>query len=119
MLRVHCDLRAPEAAQLRPLVQQRLRFVLRRLADRVGHVEIGLSDQNGPRGGRDKRCRIALHGLPGAPLVVSAVSGDWRAALDLALGRVAQALRRQLQRRPAARDRAGKRRLAGLDPALA
>ena len=54
----------PDAAHV---AQQRLRFALGRFADRVRSLTVRLSDINGPRGGRDKRCTIAvrLAGLTG------------------------------------------------------
>jgi hypothetical protein len=84
--------RDPQARELAELAVQRLRFALRRHRPRVPQATVALSDVNGPRGGVDKRCRVEL-GTDGAGrLVVSAVAGDWRSALDRALARATRLL---------------------------
>lgn len=90
--------RDPQAAGLRPLAEQRLRFVLRRLKSRVPRAEVALSDVNGPRGGLDKRCQVALQTDGAGSVVVTSVAGDWRSALDNALARAARFLLRQARR---------------------
>jgi putative sigma-54 modulation protein len=50
-------------------VVRKLDFALRRFSDRVERVLVRLVDINGPRGGSDKRCRIAAS-LSGAPSVI-------------------------------------------------
>lgn len=97
-MQVLFESRAPEGATLRPLALQRVSFVMRRLAWRVMRARVFLSDDNGPRGGVDKRCRLELSTTHAGLLVVSTVARDWRTALDLALARAARALVRSLQR---------------------
>lgn len=97
----------PLAAPLRGFAERRVRTVLRRLSWLVPSVEVRLSDVNGPRGGIDKRCQVTLRPDGAPPVVVSSLAGDWRKALDAALGSAARlALRvwrrsRQLRRQPA------------------
>lgn len=98
--------RDPQAAELREQVAQKLRFALRRVSPRVPRAEVMLSDVNGPRGGVDKRCQIALQAEGAAPVVVSSVARDWRSALDRALSRAARALLRLWQRGQRQRRRA-------------
>jgi putative sigma-54 modulation protein len=50
-------------------VVRKLDFALRRFAGRIERVLVRLADINGPRGGQDKRCRIAAS-LSGAPSVI-------------------------------------------------
>ena len=45
---------------LRDHCERRLRFALESASDKVGSVLIRLTDQNGPRGGVDKRCSIRV-----------------------------------------------------------
>lgn len=90
--------RDPQAAGLRLLAEERLRFALRRLKTRVPRAEVELSDVNGPRGGVDKRCQLALRTDGVGPVVVSCVAGDWRSALDRALARATRFLLRQARR---------------------
>jgi hypothetical protein len=90
--------RHPHAADLRDLTEQRVRFVLRRLGWMVPRAEVQFSDVNGPRGGIDKRCQVALQTDGAGPVVVTSVATDWRTALDLALARAARFLMRLWQR---------------------
>lgn len=52
--------RHPEAALMRDTVERRVRFALRRLNALVPRADVQLADVNGPRGGLDKGCQIAL-----------------------------------------------------------
>lgn len=71
---------------------------LSRFGHRVSAVHARLSDVNGPRGGCDKRCLFTVR-VPGlAPLHVEETHEDFYAGVDLALGRVAEAVGRSIQR---------------------
>ena len=108
-MQVIFESRDPQAAPLRDLALDRLQFVMRRLRMLVAHARLRLSDVNGPRGGVDKHCQVALKTNTGATVVITAASHDWRVAIDEALARAAQVLRRQLQRsRPARGGRDGR-----------
>ena len=90
--------RDPQAAPLRDVAVDRLKFVLRRLGTLVARARLRLSDVNGPRGGVDKRCLVELKTDAGSTVVITAASHDWRTVIDDALARAAQVMRRQLQR---------------------
>lgn len=100
--------RHPEAALMRETVERRVRFALRRLNALVPRAQVQLVDVNGPRGGLDKRCQIALRTDGAGDVVVSSVAGDWRTALDEALARAVRHVwktwhRATLARRPRAK----------------
>lgn len=100
--------RHPEAALMRETVEHRVRFALRRLNAVVPRAEVQLVDVNGPRGGLDKRCQIALRTDGAGEVVVSSVAGDWRTALNEALARAVRHVRKvwrqaTLVRRPRAK----------------
>ena len=102
---------ATAPAEWRDLAERRVRFVMRRLRDEVMHVQVRLTDVNGPRGGIDQRCQLSLATQGHGTLVVSATQSDPVAALNAALRRGANALVRQWQRqrhqsRPATRHNA-------------
>lgn len=85
-------------------VERRLRFALSRFAGRVQAVSVRLTDDNGPRGGVDKACRLRVH-LRGAGLVrVEELDSDLYAAVDRAVARLARGVSRALQRRDDRRD---------------
>lgn len=90
--------RAAQAAALRDLALDRVRFALRRLSTVVPHATVQLSDVNGPRGGIDKRCQVHLRTDGAGVVVVDAVAADWRTAIDRALARAQRLLLRLSQR---------------------
>ena len=97
-MQVIFETRDPQAAPLRDMALGRLKFVLRRLGTLVARARLRLSDVNGPRGGVDKQCQVELKTDTGGSVVITAASHDCRTAIDDALARAAQVLRRQLQR---------------------
>lgn len=97
-MQVVFESRDPEGARLRPLAEQRVRFVMRRLAWLVPRARVLLSDTNGPRGGVDKRCQVELRTDGDRQVVITSIARDWRSALDSALARAARALVRLLHR---------------------
>ncbi len=88
----------PQAAELRPLAERRVRQALRRMAWLTPRVRVHLSDINGPRGGIDKRCQIELITDGGKPVVVTSLARDWFTALQSALTRATRSLLHNLQR---------------------
>lgn len=48
---------------LRACVREKLDTTLDRLASKIASVRIQLTDENGPRGGLDKRCVLTVTGL--------------------------------------------------------
>ncbi|MDP3226769.1 MAG: HPF/RaiA family ribosome-associated protein [Acidovorax sp.] len=95
--------RDPEGPNMRDQVERRVRFVFRRLGWQVPRAEVQLSDLNGPRGGRDKRCQLELKTEGRGLVVVSSVAKDWRTALDDALARAVRTVFRKLKRTSPAR----------------
>lgn len=82
---------------LRAQAERRVRFALGSASVRVHSVVIRLSDENGPRGGVDKRCtiRAALPGVP--PVVIEQQEADLYIAIDRAADRAGRAVARRLQ----------------------
>ncbi len=84
--------RDAQAAPLAPLATERLRFALRRLAWWVLRVRVHLDDENGPKKGHDKRCRVQLKTRQGHDLVLTELADDWRTAFERALSRLVRML---------------------------
>jgi ribosomal subunit interface protein len=83
---------------LRSHVERRLGFALGPRYDRISRILVRLSDINGPRGGRDKRCRLHLV-MPGrANVVIEDTRADLYAAIDCAADRAARTVARKLAR---------------------
>ena len=88
-------------------VHRRLRFALTSGADHIQRVMVRLTDINGPRGGRDKRCHIqvVLEGMP--DVVIEDTKSDLYAAISRATARVSRAVSRSLRRRQKLRRSGG------------
>ena len=82
---------------LREHVWTRLRSVLSRRADSIQRIVVHLGDENGPKGGIDKHCRleVVMHGLP--LQVAEAEAGDLYSAIDAAVKRVGRAVDRTFE----------------------
>ncbi len=77
---------------------RRLRFALGRFSSRVGRVVIRISDINGSRGGVDQCCHITADLIRVGKIVVEQTDADLFAAIDRACDRLAQSLRREMER---------------------
>ena len=83
---------------LREHVERRLRFAFGWADDRLRQVSVRLWDENGPRGGEDKRCRIQI-AFPGAPsVVIDDTEADLYVAIDRAADRAGRSVARRLER---------------------
>ena len=83
----------------RAYIRRKLGRHLGKFAASIERVSVRAEDVNGPRGGRDRMCRIkvVLSGLPS--VVVERRNSSMTAAVDGALAGVERAVRRALQRR--------------------
>jgi putative sigma-54 modulation protein len=80
-------------------IERRLRSVLGRFAARIDRLAVHLSDVNGPRGGIDKRCRIAVALVPRGMVMVEGWGDEPFALVTRAAKRARRAVRRALERR--------------------
>ena len=86
----------PITASLKEHAKRRLGFVLTRRGDHIRRVVMRLGDENGPRGGVDKFCRIQVY-LNDAPVaVIEEVGPDLYSVIDRATDRVGRAVVRYL-----------------------
>lgn len=83
---------------MRDHVERRLAFALDRFSDRVARVDVRFADANGPRGGVDKRCTLALHLRAGGAVRVEEVAEDLYVAMDRAVHRAGRSLGRTVGR---------------------
>jgi putative sigma-54 modulation protein len=88
---------------LRDYAERRVRFALGAFSGRVRSLVMHLADENGPRGGVDKRCTIRAS-LPGAPpVIIEQLEADLYGAIDRAADRAGRAVSRRLERASAGR----------------
>jgi hypothetical protein len=85
--------------ELKARLLRRLDFALGRLGQHVMRVWVHLADENGPRGGIGKRCRILvrLQHLP--DVLVEDRDADLNVLIDRTVNRAGLAARRELGRR--------------------
>ncbi|MFO1401832.1 MAG: HPF/RaiA family ribosome-associated protein [Steroidobacteraceae bacterium] len=85
-------------AALRNRIERRLRFALGPAGARIRGVLVRLTDQNGPRGGIDKRCMIRATLGPAPPILIRQEDYDLYVAIDHAAARLGRTVLRQLAR---------------------
>lgn len=83
---------------LRDRIERRLRFALDRFASRVRQVHVTLGDLNGPRGGIDKCCKLAISLDFSSMIVVESHASNVYAAIDCVADKAATCIGRRLKR---------------------
>jgi putative sigma-54 modulation protein len=84
-------------------IERRVRFSLSRFGQRIRRVNVRIFDLNGPRGGTDKCCRIAMRLVSSDAVVVQEVNSELFTAIDRAAERAGQKLARKVHRARALR----------------
>ena len=80
-------------------VESRIDQALGFASDQINSIAARLSDVNAGRGGTDKRCRLTLNLRYMPTVVVDALHDDLYAAIDEAVRRARESLRRNITRR--------------------
>jgi putative sigma-54 modulation protein len=88
----------PITHAMRVYIERRLGFALSTCYRHVKRIMVRLSDINGPRGGKDKRCHLEVI-LPGQAVVVEDTKADLYVAINRAASRAGRTVIRQLRRR--------------------
>ena len=83
---------------LRNQVTEQLEAAFDRLSERIRAITVCLADTNGPRGGVDKECRIAVQLHRGGTVRAGQTDTDLIAAISMATDRVRHAVTRRLER---------------------
>lgn len=78
--------------------RRRLDFGLSRHADRITRVVVRLGDENGPRGGVDKFCRLQVSLVDAPQVVIRDCGPDLYSVIDRASDRAARAVAKQIER---------------------
>lgn len=93
-------------ASIRGYAERRIKLALNWGHVQLRRITVHLSDENGPKGGKDKRCLLQLGVDGGQDVVVRDTEPDLYLAIDRAVERAARTLSRQLKRkRQHSRDR--------------
>ena len=83
---------------LRDYTEKRMKFALHRNDQHILRTCVWLADINGPRGGVDKRCQIALKLAGQNSIVIEDTEADLYVAIDRACERAMRTLNRRLER---------------------
>ena len=83
---------------LRQHTERRLQFALSWAGNDVRKIVVRLSDINGPRGGKDKRCAIHIPIPRAQDVLIEDTESDLYVAIDRAIDRVERTLARKLER---------------------
>lgn len=79
-------------------IERRLRFALAKFDSRIQKVIVFLHDQNGPRGGIDKVCRILVKTRGCGAVIAAVVDTDWILAVDRATTRIGHTVGRHIEK---------------------
>ncbi len=82
----------------RQLAEERVRAALGRFADRTRRVSVVVEDVNGPRGGHDKACRLAVKLSGAGDVVVSDRDPDIGRCIGRVVDRLTHAVGRAINR---------------------
>ena len=77
----------------------RLRQAIQHFDDRLGHIEVRISDENAKKGGVDKTCHIDAKILPHGAVHVHATAGNVREAIAKAAHRLDRMLAKTVDRK--------------------
>lgn len=83
---------------LRQHAERRLQFALSWASNDVRKIVVRLSDINGPRGGKDKRCTIQIPLPRVQDVLIEDTESDLYVAIERAVDRAERALARKLER---------------------
>jgi hypothetical protein len=83
----------------RSRLERRLSFALGRLGQHVHRVWVHLADENGPRGGVGKRCRILVRLAHLPDVLIEGRDATLEVLIDRTVNRAGLAVRRELGRR--------------------
>lgn len=85
-------------------IERRLRFAWDRFAGRIRQVHVTVGDLNGPRGGIDKCCKVAISLDRRCTVILESHASNVYAAIDRVADKAATCISRRLKR-PHGRNR--------------
>ena len=95
-IRINSDHHVNPSPQMAGRIQARVRDTLERFSDRITRVEIHLNDENGVKGGNDKRCLMEARVAGVGPVDVEHEAPDLDLAVDGAIEKLQRALEHKL-----------------------
>lgn len=87
--------------------ERRIRFALTRFEDHIQRISMWLSDVNGPRGGRDKHCRLQIVLAGKTSVIIEDTQANLHVAINRTIERACRSLVRKLDRKQSRMHRSG------------
>lgn len=84
-------------------LDKELGAVDKRFGERITNLAVYLSDENGPKGGEDKVCKLEAHPRGMEPVAVSSVNADGYKAIKGAAGKLIKVLEHRVGRQQSPR----------------
>ena len=84
--------------ELRQIAERRLLFAFSRFDSRIMQVHLVVNDENGPRGGIDKACRVSVTLHRAADVVVTDKDADMAKCISRAAERAGRAVARAIEK---------------------
>jgi hypothetical protein len=91
--KLHCE------ESMTDYIRRRIHFALGRFAPAIQSVQVYLGDENGPRGGQDKRCRVLIVRKRSESIVVEKRGANVHEVVAQSLQRAGHSLARLLGRK--------------------
>jgi len=88
----------PMTRSLNHYTDRRIRFALTRFEERIQRVSMWLTDVNGPKGGKDKHCRLHVVLAGNANVIIEDIHENLYVAINRAIERAGHSLVRKLDR---------------------
>lgn len=83
---------------LKAHIKRKLQFALSRMESHITAISISLSDENGPKGGVDKHCRLQVCLTNMGDVVIKETQTDLFTAIDRAMQRANRSVARNIDR---------------------
>lgn len=83
---------------IKGFAETKIRFALARFGPKIRHIDVMLSDINGPKGGEDKRCRVKLSFDALSSIVIQETCDDIYEAITLNAARLKRTVSRHIDK---------------------
>lgn len=80
-------------------IQQKARRMFDKFHHRINTLKVTIDDINGPRGGKDKHCRVVIHTTGMPDIVITDNQTSVMSAVNISLSRARAALLRKVKRK--------------------
>lgn len=80
-------------------IKQKAQRMFDRICDHIESIKVTIDDINGPKGGKDKHCRVVIHSKGIPAIVITDNQSSVMSAVNIALSRARTSLLRKVKRK--------------------